>query len=51
MIQKRKNRKYGDEDINLKILPFDFFSKLVLKRFDNEKAQFMIRMLFKKIYF
>ena len=25
MIQKRKNRKYGDEDINLKILSFDFF--------------------------
>ena len=51
MIQKRKNRKYGDEDINLKMLSYDFFSKMFLKKFDNEKAQFMIRRLFKILYF
>ena len=51
MIRKRKNRKYGDENINLKMLSYDFFSNMFLKKFDNEKAQFMIRRLFKILYF
>ena len=51
MIQKRKNRKYGDDDIDLKRLSYYFFSNMFLKKFDNEKAQFMIKILFKILYF
>ena len=51
MIRKRKRRRDGDENIDLKRLSLDFFSRLFLKRFDNETAQFMIKTLIEILYF
>ena len=50
MIRKRKRRRDGDENIDLKRLSLDFFSKLFLKRFDIPKAQFMIKTLIEILY-
>ena len=49
-IRNRKRRSFGDDCIDLKYLAYRFFSRIFLKRFDNEKAQFMINTLYKIIY-
>ena len=49
-IQKRKNRKYGDDDLNLNIVAYDFFCNIFLKSLGNEKGQLINNILYKILF-
>ena len=50
-VLKRKRRLIGEEKgMDVKDVAYRFFKTLFIKRFDNEKTQFMIDILYKILY-
>ena len=50
MIQKRKNRKFGDDDLDLNLLAYKFFCNIFLKSFGNEKGQRINNILYNILF-
>ena len=50
MIQKRKNRKFGDDDVDLNLLAYKFFCNIFLKCFGNEKGQRINNILYNILF-
>ena len=50
MIQRRKNRKAGNDDLDLNLLAYNFFCNIFLKSFGNEKGQEINNILYKTVF-